>query len=176
MRRVKKAKAFGNAFAQIFAVNLERHVAADIDGPKVCGRNTIADPVRHDLAHATSRLQADGIEASGDKAAFQFSAFTQMVSHVRGEAFGTAEEFLNTRFFQCRHTAHRINQQWLKMFEASGNFIETEIFRYAVHTPRPRIGFKCADKQLARVIFIITTIIIIAQNRQGIVDAFDAFE
>ena len=69
MRRVKKAEAFGNALAQIFAVNLERHIAADIDGPQVCGRNTIADPVRHDLAHAARGLQADGIEASGHKAA-----------------------------------------------------------------------------------------------------------
>ena len=99
MRRVKKAEAFGNAFAQIFAVNLERHVAADVDGPQVCGRNTIADPVRHDLAHAARGLQADGVEASRNKAAFQFSAFTQMISHVRRKAFGTAEEFLNARFF-----------------------------------------------------------------------------
>ena len=99
MRRVEQPKALGHALAQIFAVNLERHVASNIDCPEIRRRNSITDPVGHHLANAACGLQADGVETSGDKAPLQLGTFAEMIAHIGGEAFRTTEEFLNARFF-----------------------------------------------------------------------------
>ena len=99
-----------------------------------------------------------------------------MIAHIRGEAFRTTEELLDPRLFQGRHTAHRIHQQRFEMFKAARDFIEAEIFGYAVHSPRSGIGFERPYEQFPGVIFIIAAIIIIPQNRQCGVDTLDAFE
>ena len=99
-----------------------------------------------------------------------------MVPHIGCEAFGAAEEFLYTCFFKRRNAAHRIHQQRFEMFKTACDFVKAEIFGNSVHTPWPRIGFKRANEQLARVIFIIAAIIIIAQNGEGVVDTLHPFK
>ena len=69
MRRVQQPKALGHALTQIFPVNLERHVTANIDRPQISRRNSVADPIGHNLANAACGLQADGVKARRDKAA-----------------------------------------------------------------------------------------------------------
>ena len=99
-----------------------------------------------------------------------------MITHIGREAFRTAEEFLDTSLFKRRNTAHRIKQQRFKMFKAARDFVKAEIFGNPVHAPWPRIRFKRADQQLARVIFIISTIIIIAQDGERIVNSLHPFK
>ena len=62
------------------------------------------------------------------------------------------------------------------MLKAAGDFIKTEIFGNAVHAPWPCIGFKGPNQQLARIIFIIAAIIIVAQHGQRIVYPLYAFK
>ena len=88
-----------------------------------------------------------------------------MITHVGREAFRAAEEFLNTRFFKRRNTAHRIDQQRLEMFKTARNFVKAEIFRNPIHSPRAGVGFKRANEQFARVVFVISAVIIVAKHR-----------
>ena len=166
VRRVQQPQALADPFAQIFAVDLERHVAANVDRPQVSRRDTVADPFGHDLADATRRLQADRIQSCGDEAPRQLSAFTQMVAHIGCEAFRAAEEFLDAGGFQRRNTAHRVHQHGFEVSEIASDLVEAKVFGNTVHAPRAGIRFESPDQQLAGVIFVIAAIIIVAQHRQ----------
>ncbi len=50
VRRVQQAETFADPLAQVLAVALERHVAADVDLPQVGRRMAGAHPLGHDLA------------------------------------------------------------------------------------------------------------------------------
>ncbi|MBC7522153.1 MAG: hypothetical protein H7268_13815, partial [Sandarakinorhabdus sp.] len=176
VRRVQQPQAFADPFAQIFAVDLERHVAADIDRPKVGGRDAVADPFGHHLADAAGRLQPDGIQPGGDETPRQFGAFAQVIAHIRGKAFGSAEEFLDAGIFQRRDAAHRIHQHRFEVREIAGDLVKAKVFGNAVHAPGPGVRFKGTDQQFAGIIFVIAAIIIIAQHRQVGRQASNPFE
>ena len=62
------------------------------------------------------------------------------------------------------------------MFEAAGDFIETEIFGDSVHAPRPGIGFERPDQQFAGIVLVVPAIVVIAQHRQAGINPFNPFE
>ena len=72
VHRIKQPQALGHPFAQVLAVALERHVAADVDRPQIDRGDAVADPVGHDLADPAGRLEPDGVQPCRDEASLQF--------------------------------------------------------------------------------------------------------
>ena len=164
VRCVEQPQAFAHPIAQVTAVDLEGHVAANIDGPQIRRRHAVAHPFGHHLADAARRLQPDRIETGGNETPFKLRYLPDMVAHVRREAFRTAEEFLQAGPFQRRHAAHRVYQQRLEMRKVAGDLVEAEIVRNAVHPPGAGIGLEGADQQLAGILLVIAAMVVIAEH------------
>ena len=148
------------------AVALEQHVAAYVDFPEVHRRVSVADPLGGDLAHASCRLQPDGVEPGSDKTIAQFRGRPQVVAHIRGKALGTTEKLLDARLLKGGQALHGIVQHRFEMFEVTGDFIKAKVFADALHAPGPGAGFEGPDQQFARVVLVVGTGIVVPQHRQ----------
>ena len=112
---IEPAQGFRHPLAQVFGIDLERHVAANIDGPQVDRRQAVAHPFRQHQADASGRLDADGIETGGDEQAIQPRSLAQMIAVVRRETFRATEKSLNTGVLQGRHPMQRHFQNRLEV-------------------------------------------------------------
>ena len=64
----------------------------------------------------------------------------------------------------------------LKMLEITGDFIEAEILRDTVHPPGSGGRLEGSNQQLARIVFVICTVVVIAQDRQAWIQSRNRFE
>src|SRR5580658_10936000 len=78
MRGVEEPQALRDARTQVFAIDLERHVAPDIDFPQIERRVSVADPLGNDFADAAGRLQSDGIEPGRDETVLELRRLAEM--------------------------------------------------------------------------------------------------
>ena len=165
MRGVQKTEALRYALPQVFAVDLERHIAPHVDFPQIERRVPVADPFGDDLADAAGGLQTDGVESGGDKAILQFGRLAQVVAHIRCKALRAAKEFLNAGLLERGYPAHRVHQHRFEVAEVTGNLAEGEILGNPFRAPRPRIRLEGADQEFPGVVFEVAAVIVIAQHR-----------
>ena len=173
---IEQAQALGHAFAQVFAVALERHVAAHVHFPQVRWGAPGAHPFRHHLAYPARGLQADGIQTRSNEAVIELRRLAQVVTHVGREALRAAEELLDAGRFQGRHPRHGVPQHRFEVVEITGDLVETEVLGNAVHAPGPGAGLERAHQQFAGVVLVIGAGVVIPYHRQVLVQARDGFE
>ena len=67
-------------------------------------------------------------------------------------------------------------QHRLKVVEITGNFVKAEVFRNPLHAPGLGAGFKRADQQFARIVFVVSASVVIPEYRQLRVQPLYRFE
>ena len=139
---VQQAQRFHRAVAQVAAVALERHGAADVHVPQIHGRVAVQHPVGQHLACATGGLNANRIEPGGDKQVAHLGRFAQQVAVVGREALGAVEKQVDAGFLQRGRAVHGRSQQRLDVLQVIGQRVEAEGFGNALHAPGLGYGFK----------------------------------
>ena len=169
---VKQAQGLDSAVAQIAAVALEGHDAADVHVPQIHRRMAVQHPIGQHLARATGRLDADGVKACGHKQIAHLGRFAQQIAVVGGKAFGAVEEQIDAGFFKRRGAVHGSCQQRLDMLQIVGQGFKTKGLGNAFHTPGLGHRLEPTDQELASVFFEIRAAIRVPQHRQIGVQAF----
>src|SRR3984957_4722022 len=146
MSGVQEAQSLRDPRAQIFTIDLERQVAPYVDLPQISRRMPIADPFGNDFAYAAGRLQTNGVESRRHETVRKFRRLAELIAYIRRKTFRSAEELLNARFCQCRHTTHSIKQHRLKLSEVTSDLAEGEILRNPVGAPGARVRLEGPDK------------------------------
>ena len=163
---VEQTQRLDRTVAQIPPVRLERQRPPDVDVREVHRRPTILDPLRDDLACATARCDADGVEARGDEQVAHFGRLADVVAVVGREALWPIEEKLDASIREHGHTAHGGFEDGLEVLRILGQRIEAEGLGDAAHAPGLGDGLEAADQQLAGIFLVIRTFVVDAQHRE----------
>ena len=137
---------------------------------------TVTNPFGHDFADSACGLKSDRVQTSGDETILQLGRFSYVITHIRSEAFRATEKLLDAGIAQGRYTSHGIEKNGLEMFKVTGDFIEAEIFRDTIRPPQPGLWLEGSDQQLARIVFVIGTGVVIAQDRETRIQSHNGFE
>ena len=73
---------------------------------------------------------------------------------------------MDARLLKGGQALHGIVQHRFEMFEVTGDFIKAKVFADALHAPGLGAGFEGPDQQLARVVFVVGTGIVVPQHGQ----------
>ena len=103
-------------------------------------------PVRKHLTCTAGGLDADRVESAGHKKVFELGRFTQKVSIIRCEAFGTVEKQADACSLKCRISIQCRFEDRLEVFEIIWKRIKFKVFRDAIHAPRFGDGFKAPKR------------------------------
>ena len=163
---IEQTERLDRTVAKVPPVRLERQRPSDVDIREVHRGPAVLDPLRDDLACATARCDADGVEAGGDEQVAHLWRFADVVAVVGRETLWPIEEKLDAGISEHGHTAHGGFEDGLEVLRVLGQRIEAEGLGDAVHTPGLRDGLETADQQLAGVFFVIGTFVVDAQHRE----------
>ena len=106
-----------------------------IDVPDVHRLDAVVDPLRHDLARAAARQDAERIETAGDEQAGDVWRFAHQIIVIRREGLRPAEELADAGLEQDRQALHSALDIGFHALPVGLDLVEAEVLGNAVHVP-----------------------------------------
>ena len=163
---VQPADHLHGARAQERGIGLKRRHAADVHVPEVHRRLAAHDPLRHRLAGARPRGDADRVEARGDEEVPALGRLAEVVAAVRREALRPVDVTAHRRRLDRGDADDRLLHQHLEVIPVLGQEREREVGRDALHAPGLGHRLEAAHQQAPDFLAHVDVAVGIAQHGQ----------